>query len=578
MTPRAHVGTARVRSRSHDRRRRLTRLQQAPRTLVGMATAVRPNIPRAKRDGLDVDLAGLCEAGPAALEPDDHYRLKTYGVCAQRQDDRFMIRLRVAAGGIDHHQVGVVAGLARRYADDAVHLTTRQNLELHSVVLPDVPTIYGALDAAGLVGRSACGHTIRNVMACPEAGTSIDEPFDVAPDARRLSRLLVARSSELNVALPSRLNIVLGGCTTCGFDALTNDIGLVARVHDGECGYQLWAGGSLGSAPRLSMLLRPFIRRDEVWPAVWTVVEWYCREGSIDQVARGRLKFVLEERGDAHFRQAFARRFPELRAEEQPPLEPVEPHAPESLEHALALAPPQGWGKGVRPQRPPGLATVTVRVPLGDLPAGDFERVAALTPGRTIHLSRDQNIVLRSVPVERVPEIVDELAAIGLGPDGARSATDVRACPGLTFCSLAITGSQPIARVIETTLADRPDLPRDVSIAVSGCPNSCAKQQAADIGLTGTKVRLDGRTDLGYQLVIGADLPQGALGQPVLKLFEEEVPAAVTAVLEAWVALRRPSEAIAATFRRVGLERVGAAVALRLRPDADRFVGDEEQT
>lgn len=565
-----------MRSRSRDRPGRLTRSQQAAPTLLGMATAVRPNIPRAKRTGLDVDLARLCEAGPAALEPDDHYRLKTYGVCAQRQDDRFMIRLRVAAGRIDCDQVGVVAGLARRYADGDVHLTTRQNLELHSVALPDVPAIYGALDAAGLAGRSACGHTIRNVMACPEAGTSIEEPFDVVPDARRLSRLLVSRSSELNVALPSRLNIVLGGCTTCGLDALTNDIGLVARARDGECGYQLWAGGSLGSAPRLSILLRPFITRDEVWPAVWTIVEWYCREGSIDQVARGRLKFLLEERGDAEFRQAFAKRFAELAGEEQPPLDPVEPQADVSLERALALAPPQGWGDGVRPQRQPGLATVTVRVPLGDLPAGDFERVAAVAPGGALHLSRSQNIVLRSVPVERVPEIVDQLAAIGVGPDGARSATDVRACPGLTFCSLAITGSQPIAHTIETALGDRPDLPRNVSIAVSGCPNSCARQQAADIGLTGTKVRLGGRTGLGYQLVLGADLAQGALGQPVLKLFEEEVPAAVTAVLETWVALRRPAEPIAATFRRLGLERVGAAVALRLRPDGDRFVTEND--
>src|SRR6266540_515176 len=544
MTPRAHAGSGRVRSRSRDRPGRLTRSQQAAPTLLGMATAVRPNIPRAKRTGLDVDLARLCEAGPAALEPDDHYRLKTYGVCAQRQDDRFMIRLRVAAGRIDCDQVGVVAGLARRYADGDVHLTTRQNLELHSVALPDVPAIYGALDAAGLAGRSACGHTIRNVMACPEAGTSIEEPFDVVPDARRLSRLLVSRSSELNVALPSRLNIVLGGCTTCGLDALTNDIGLVAR--------------------------------DEVWPAVWTIVEWYCREGSIDQVARGRLKFLLEERGDAEFRQAFAKRFAELAGEEQPPLDPVEPQADVSLERALALAPPQGWGDGVRPQRQPGLATVTVRVPLGDLPPGDFERVAAVAPGGALHLSRSQNIVLRSVPVERVPEIVDQLAAIGVGPDGARSATDVRACPGLTFCSLAITGSQPIAHTIETALGDRPDLPRNVSIAVSGCPNSCARQQAADIGLTGTQVRLGGRTGLGYQLVLGADLAQGALGQPVLKLVEEEVPAAVTAVLETWVALRRPAEPIAATFRRLGLERVGAAVALRLRPDGDRFVTEND--
>ncbi len=540
-----------------------------------MPTGVRPNIPRAKRDGLDLDLATLCAAGPGALEPDDHYRLKTYGVCAQRQDDLFMIRLRVAGGQIDREQVAAVAEGARRYADGNVHLTTRQNVELHSVALTDVPALYEELDAVGLAGRSACGHTIRNVMACPESGTSVDEPFDVVPDALRISRLLVERSSELNVALPSRLNIVLGGCTTCGLDALTNDIGLVARVRDGECGYQLWAGGSLGTAPRLSMLLRPFIGRDEAWPAVWTIVEWFCGEGSIEQVARGRLKFLLEERGEPTFRNAFEKRFAKLRAEEQPPVPTVEPATPELIERALAFAPSPGWCETVRPERRPGLATVTVRVPLGDMSAGAFEAVAALAIGNTVHLSRDQNLVLRSVPVERVPDLLDGLAALGYGPAGDRSSIDVRACPGLTFCSLAITGSQPLALALETALAARPDLPRDFSIAVSGCPNSCARQQVADVGLTGTKLRLGGRTDVGYQLSLGADLAQGAVGIPLLKLFEEEVADAVVAVVENWVALRRPAEPMASTFRRVGLERIAAAVALRLRPDDDRFTSDD---
>lgn len=546
--------------------------------MLDVASAVRPDIPRAKRAGLDIDLATLCAAGPDALEPDDHYRLKTYGVCAQRQADRFMIRMRVAGGRLAGDQVGVVAELARRYADGYVHLTTRQNLELHSVALPDVPALYQTLEAHGLAGRSACGHTIRNVMACPESGTSIDEPFDVVPDAQRISRLLVDRSSQLNVALPSRLNIILGGCTTCGLDALTNDIGLVARVRDGELGFQLWAGGSLGTAPRLSVLLRPFIPRDQAWPAVWTIVEWFCREGSIDQVARGRLKFLIEEQGEANFRQAFEKRFAVLRVEAQPPLDDVELPAPEILERSLALAPPPGWSDAVRPEREPGHATVTVRIPLGDVDADDFERIAKLSPHGIVHLSRDQNVVLRSVPVGRVPHLVEELAILGLGPHGARSVTDIRACPGLTFCTLALTGSQPVALAVEDALATRPHLPRDLSIAVSGCPNSCARQQAADIGLTGTKLKLDGRVGLGYQLLVGADLANGSVGEPLLKLFEDEVPEAVVAVIESWVALRRPGEPMAATFRRVGLECIGATVALRLRPDADRFPGEEDIT
>lgn len=536
-----------------------------------MTAVIRPDIPRAKRAGLDLDLGRLCAPGPRALEPDDHYRLKTYGVCAQRHQDRFMIRMRVPGGQLRGDQVAAVAEVARSHAGGWVHLTTRQNLELHSVELAGVPAIYERLERAGLAGRSACGHTVRNVMACPESGTSLDEPFDVLPDARRLSELLVGRSTELNVALPSRLNIVLGGCSACGREALVNDIGLVAQVRDGECGYQLWAGGSLGTAPRLAMLLRPFITRAEVWPATWSIVEWFCREGDVGTVARGRLKFVIEDRGEAAFRQAFSRRFAELRSREASPLPPVAPLAPAAIERALASAPPRGWRAGVRPERRPGYATLTVRVPLGDIRADDLERVMRLAPTRALHLTPDQNIVVRSIPVDEVDGISDLLAVHGLGPDGTRSTTDIRACPGLAFCSLAITGSQPVAQAVESALAFRPDLPCDVSIAVSGCPNSCAKQQVADIGLTGTKLRLGGTTRLGYQLVLGADLPSGVVGRPVLKLAEDEVPTAVTATLEAWAALRRPGEPIGATFRRVGLDRIADAIALRLRPDVDRL-------
>jgi sulfite reductase beta subunit-like hemoprotein len=415
-------------------------------------------------------------------------------------------------------------------------------------------------------------------MACSESATSVEEPFDVAPDALRLSRLLVARSSELNVSLPSRINIVLGGCSICGQDALTNDIGLIARVQDGLPGYQLWAGGSLGSAPRLSFVLRPFLPRTQVWPAVWTIVEWFCREGDLDQVTRGRLKFLIDERGEAAFRQAFTKRFQQLLDDEQPPLEPLEVFDAVELERCLALAPPTGWSAGVHPERRPGLATITVRVPLGDLAAAHLEALGALAPGGVLFLSRDQNVVLRSVPVDEVPDVLDGLARIGLTPNDGLSGAAVRACPGLAFCSLALTASQSVATQVEAALARRSDLPRHVSIAVSGCPNSCVKHQAADIGLVGTKFRLDGRTEIGYQVLLGADLSRGTVGETVLKVREDEVTTAVIAALETWASMRRANEPIAATFRRIGLERVGESIARRLRPCPDRLVAAEDPT
>jgi len=534
----------------------------------------RPDISRAKRAGLDLDLDEMSQRGAGALEPDDRYRLKTYGVCAQRHDNLFMLRMRVAGGRLSPAQVAAAADASRRWGHGWVHFTTRQNIELHSVRLEDVPAIRDVLEPASLFGRSACGHTIRNVMACPEADSSVEEPFDVTADALRISRMLVERSSELNVALPSRINIVLGGCPSCGLDALTNDIGLVACVRGGEAGYQLWAGGSIGSSPRLSTLLRPFLPRQDVWPAVWSILEWFCTEGDIDQVTKGRLKFLIEAKGEDAFRAAFFRRFAALRDEPQEPLPPVDLPGHERRDLALARAPALGWRAGITPERRPGLASLTVRVPLGDLLADELEAVGRLSPDGALTLTRDQNLLLRHIPVERVPAVVAALAELGLGPDGARGAVDVRACPGTAFCSLAITGSQPVALELERRVNGRPDLPSDAAIAVSGCPNSCTKHQTADIGLAGGKVKVGAKVGLGYQLFLGADLGAGLVAEPVLRLLEEEVPDAVVAALELWGTLRRPSELPGATFRRMGLDVVASALALRLRGDEQALGSD----
>jgi len=195
-----------------------------------------------------------------------------------------------------------------------------------------------------------------------------------------------------------------------------------------------------------------------------------------------------------------------------------------------------------------------------------FQVIRPMVSGGTVVLTREQNLLLRSVAVEEVATVVSRLADLGLGPDGARGASDVRTCPGLTFCSLAITGSQPVALAVERTLAARRDLPRDLSVAVSGCPNSCTRHQAADVGLSGAKVKVGGRVGLGYQVFLGADLPGGLVGEPVLRVLEDDVPAAVEAAAELWVALRRPGERPGQAFRRVGLGTVAAAIDRRLRP------------
>src|SRR4051794_18691608 len=172
-----------------------TRFRSTPS--VGCA-AMAVDIPGIKRLGLPVDLDRLTAEGDGWLTPELRYALKTHGVCTQLQPGVFMVRIRIPGGSAPTEQVRGAARIARRHAMDWLHLTTRQDLELHWVEDRDVQGVVAALAQVGLSTRSSCGHTLRNVMCSEDAGVGLDEPFDCFPDARMVSDAIVARSADLN--------------------------------------------------------------------------------------------------------------------------------------------------------------------------------------------------------------------------------------------------------------------------------------------------------------------------------------------------------------------------------------------
>jgi sulfite reductase beta subunit-like hemoprotein len=401
---------------------------------------------------------------------------------------------------------------------------------------------------------------MRNVMACPDAGVSLDEPFDCAPDARWVSDGVLARSVELNCVLPSRVNFAFGGCPACAGHARLNDGGFESRIIDGEPGYRLWAGGSLGTMPRLGVLVADFMPRAHARAAAEALVDVFVAHGDLDDPKKGRLKYAVDRLGGDGLRAAFTEAMSRATGRDlgDPPLVGV----PDPAAHAAVLArvPAGGWSTGVRPQRTPGVATVTVHVPLGDLDATDARAVAGLASlgDGTVYLTRNQNVAFRDVPLEALGGLRRALDGVGLSLRGAETATDVRACTGSAVCSLGITAAPSVA----ARLADIAGLARNAALRVhvSGCPNSCAQHQAADIGLSGAKVRLSGRTRLGYHLWLGGDLETGELGVVAGRVADDDAPSVVDAVIGLWEALRRPGERLADTVRRVGVDDFAAHV------------------
>ncbi len=522
-----------------------------------------PNIPAAKRAGLPVDLDRLTAEGGDWLSPEERYALKMHGVCAQAQPGVFMIRIRTG-GVIDTDAALGLADIADEFARGWIHLTTRQQAQLHHVEARNVTTVLSRLASLGLVTRSACGHTMRGVMWCPEAGVGLEEPFDCSYDAKAAQDSILRRTPQLDTQMPQRINIAFGGCTACRENARVNDMGFVSKVNpDGDLGYELWLGGSLGkSSPTLAFKAVDFLPRKDVQAAVNAVFDVFITHGDFDQPAKARLKFLIRRLGQEQFLSLFQEQFARARAQEWPEPRRLSLPLSSSIASILAQAPEGGWGSGVRPQRVPGWAMVTVNAPLGDVDTEDWRIMTTLASDladENLYLTPNQNVMLRHVPLDAVPLIRDVLASVGLGLEGADQSQDVRVCTGGPVCLLAITPSQRVG----AELLQHPALLRnsDLRVHISGCPNACAQHQIADIGFSGGKVTIGGVSLLGYQVWLGGDLRLGAIAQVVGRVAQADVYAITSSIVGVWEALRERGETLTDTVMRYGLDAFQAQIS-----------------
>jgi len=520
-----------------------------------------PDIPGIKRAGLPVDFERLAAEGDSWLAAEDRYALKTYGVCAQEQPGVFMVRNRIPGGVLLTEQARGLARLGRIYSNDWLHITTRQNVEFHWVEDRKVPEVLQKVTQIGLTNRSACGHTMRNVMCSEEAGVSLDEPFDCLPDARAVSDAIIARSAEINCKMPSRINIAFGGSRRCQEDALVNDGGFVSVLVDAEPGYELWGGGSLGKAPRLAVKLADFIPRRHALAAAEAIFDLFFEHGDFENPAKGRLKFAVEKLGEDGFRAAWEQAFEAAKARPHPDPAPIEVLGEADRVAILSHVPQGGWRPGVRPQRTPGLAMLVLDIPLGDCCGADFELFSDIADRHgdgVLQLDRDQNVRLRDIPVEKVADIRETLRSRGLFLLGESHVAAVRACTGSAVCDLGITRAPDAgASLLESAALGRNS---SLRVHISGCPNSCAQHQIGDIGLSGGKVRIGGKTRDGYQVYLGADLARHRTGEVVGRVAVEHVRAAVDAIVNTWEAMRHGFEPICETVSRIGPEAFAAYI------------------
>lgn len=486
-----------------------------------------------------------------------------------------MQRIKIPCGRLTTEQLEVLCDLAEEYSDQILHVTTRQDIQLHYVHLDDTPDLMRRLAAVGITTREACGNSVRNVTACHIAGVCRDEEFDVSAYADAMAFFLLGH--PLTQDLGRKFKVAFSGChdKACGLAGF-HDIGCIAKTRPNggriERGFAVYVGGGLGPVPHAAELLDPFVPVNELFPLALAVCRVFARFGERENRSRARMKFVLKKHGIEQFKAWVAEERARLRpdprwqdplAEFARPGEQPRHHA--SAEPAAPSPVSERFANNIQPQRQQGFHTVTIKLPLGDFTPTQGRGIAALArryTGETLRTTVEQNIVLRWVHESDLAALEAGLAALGLAEGGAGGISDVTSCPGTDTCKLGISSSRGLARELRRRLEVLHDeLPDEVSklhIKCSGCFNSCGQHHVADLGFLGVSRNVNGRRVPHFQLVLGGSWENNAreFGLAVGAIPAKHVPEVVKLLTDAFTKERLPAETFRDWTHRVGRRHV----------------------
>jgi len=451
---------------------------------------------KAEKGGLEVgrDIPRYAELGVEAIEEGDLERLKWWGIFFRKHTPgHFMMRIRIPNGITSAVQLRTIGRIANRVGRGIADITTRQQIQLRWIRINDVPPILEELGEVGLVTLQTGMDNIRNVVGCAVAGLTPNELFDASPVARAFTDTLVGDVAYTN--LPRKFNVTITGCRDNCTHAETQDLALVPATKSlaGETlhGFNALVGGKNGSGGyRIATPLDVFVLPGEAVELSSAIVFLFRDHGSRDARNKIRLAFLLEEWGEAKFRDALEGRLGR-------PLERagVDERAPAGTDHV-----------GVFRQKQPTLSWVGLLVPVGRITGDQLAEVARLAEGYgtgEVRLTVDQNVIVPHVPDAKLGNLTAEPLLKVLRYDPSQIMRGLVSCTGIEFCNLAVIETKSRALQIARTLEAKVHHGRPIRIHWSGCPAGCGNHTVADIGLLGTKAKVDGKAVDAVDVFVG---------------------------------------------------------------------------
>lgn len=469
------------------------------------------------------------------------------GVYGQRQHGVQMIRIKIPYGRVTSKQLNRIASVADEYSTGKLHITTRQDIQIHYVSLDRTPELWSDLEKDSVTLREACGNTVRNVTASADAGINPNEPFDVTPYADAVFKFFLR--NPVCEEMGRKFKISFSSNDNDSALSYIHDLGFIPKVENEKKGFKVLLAGGLGSQPREADVLYDFLEVNQLIPVIESVLRVFNHYGERTKRLKARMKFLIKSIGLEAFKNLIAEEQLALSHKTYEIDTKAFQHIKSPLKHNISTVKIdnqslfKAWKRSnVFIQKQQGYCAVGIKVRLGDFSTEQARALAHLIEqyaADELRFTLRQNILVRHVKLEWLPFFFSSLKAIGLADVGYESTSDITACPGTDTCNLGIASSTGMANALESVIENEyPEYLNNklITIKISGCMNACGQHNMSQIGFQGMSIKTkDNKVAPAVQILLGgSNLGNGSgkFADKVIKLPSKRGPEALRILLD----------------------------------------------
>jgi sulfite reductase (ferredoxin) len=472
------------------------------------------------------------------------------GVYGQRQPGVQMIRIKIPYGKLTTKQLRRISDVSDEYSTGKLHVTTRQDIQIHYVSLDRTPQLWEELEKDSITLREACGNTVRNITASALAGVDPDEPFDVTPYAHAAFEYFLR--NPVGQELGRKIKIAFSSSDKDTAYTFIHDLGFIPKVKNTngneERGFKVVIAGGLGSTPVLAQTVYEFLPEEQIIPFAEAVIRVFDREGERNNRNKARLKFLVKSIGIDDFLDLVNKERVALKNKsytidiDETLTQKARPFAEVlDVKNPLKVKFSRWKGSNVVSQKQEGYYAIKIKLQTGDFTTTIARQLADIVDDYAaddIRLTIGQGIVLKFVREAHLEYLFTQLDRLGLADPGSESTADITACPGTDTCNLGISNSTGITKELERVINNEyPDLiyNSDIKIKISGCMNSCGQHALANIGFHGSTIKSNKLVAPALQVLLGGGVVGNGVGRvadKVIKIPSKRGPLALSTVLD----------------------------------------------